>query len=150
MIFREATINDLENLLTLEQEVIKAEQPFNSAIKKSKTHYYDLKKIISDNKTYLLVVQKGSDIIATGYAQIRNSKESLQHDRHSYLGFMFTATEYRGMGINKKIIDLLIKWSKSQEVNDFYLDVYSQNTAAIRAYEKSGFKPCLLEMKLHT
>lgn len=150
MIFREAQLSDLEDLLALEQKVIAAEKPFNAAIKNSKTFYYDMKKYIKDNKTYLLVVEKKHEIIATGYAQIRISKESLQHDQHSYLGFMFTAPEYRGQGINKDIIDMLVSWSKKQGVSDFYLDVYAQNTAAIRAYEKCGFKPCLLEMALHT
>jgi RimJ/RimL family protein N-acetyltransferase len=35
-----------------------------------------------------------------------------------------------------------------QGVTDFYLDVYADNPSAIRAYEKLGFKPNLVEMKM--
>jgi ribosomal protein S18 acetylase RimI-like enzyme len=52
--------------------------------------------------------------------------------------------------LNRKIIDRLIVWSIDQGVSNHYLEVYSGNSSAIRAYEKFGFKPCLIEMKLKT
>jgi ribosomal protein S18 acetylase RimI-like enzyme len=57
--------------------------------------------------------------------------------------------EYRGLGINKQILDTLIKWSKTQDVSDFYLDVYNENDAAVNAYKKLGFVKTLVEMKLN-
>ena len=148
--FREANQNDLQQLLELEQCVITAERPFNSSIKSGRTRYYDLQSLISSSNTHLLVVEYSGRIIGTGYAQIRESKSSLDHDKHSYLGFMYVTPEHRGKGINQQIVDGLIVWSKRKGVDDVYLDVYSQNRQAIRAYEKSGFEPCLVEMKLAT
>jgi len=43
----------------------------------------------------------------------------------------------------------LISWSRSRGVDHFYLDVYSENARAIRAYEKIGFKASMVEMELH-
>jgi len=43
---------------------------------------------------------------------------------------------------------LLTQWSRDKGAEALYLDVYSQNSSAIRAYEKVGFAPCLVEMKL--
>jgi RimJ/RimL family protein N-acetyltransferase len=94
------------------------------------------------------VAEDGNNIIATGYAQIRPSRQPLVYDQHSYLGFMYVAPDYRGQGINQQIIDLLVRWSQEQGIQECYLDVYAGNTAAIRAYEKLGFKPSLIEMKL--
>ena len=104
--------------------------------------------MITDNRSHLVVAEDADKIIGTGYAQIRSSKESLQHDSHSYLGFMYVSSGYRGKGINNRIIDLLVSWSRTQGVKDCYLDVYSGNSSAIRAYEKIGFEPSLVEMKL--
>ena len=61
---------------------------------------------------------------------------------------MFVKPEYRGQGVNKAVLERLLAWSKDNGVADCYLDVYAENTAAIRAYEKAGFAGSLLEMKL--
>ena len=149
-IVREAKLSDLSALLELEQCVVDAERPFNPSIKTDKAHYYDLNHLISSKDSHLIVVESANTIIATGYAQIRPSKASLKHAKHSYLGFMYVSPEYRGHGINQKVMDSLIAWSRNQGVADFYLDVYYQNDSAIKAYQKAGFEPSIIEMKLST
>lgn len=144
---REANLNDLEQLLALEQCLIESERPFDSSIKSEKTSYYDLENMVLADDTYLIVIELENEIVATGYVQIRHSKESFQHEQHAYLGLMFVMPEYRGQGINKRIMDELMDWSQRKGVSDFYLEVYPQNESAIKAYEKAGFKPSLLEMK---
>ena len=148
MNYRKATLRDISQLLDFEQCVIDSERPFNPLIKAKQASYYDIEDLITSSSSHLLVAEDKNSIIGTGYAQIRKSKLYLKHDIHSYLGFMYVSPNYRGQSINKHIIDRLITWSKSKGAKDFYLDVYSQNTSAIRAYEKVGFKPCLVEMKL--
>jgi ribosomal protein S18 acetylase RimI-like enzyme len=147
--YREAAPSDLPQLLNLEQLVIEAERPFNATIKPGKTFYYDLDQLISSEDSYLVVVENEESIVGTGYAQIRESKAAFAHQTHSYLGFMYVSPDYRGRGINQKLIDRLIIWSKGKGAEDFYLDVYAENEAAIRAYEKVGFSPCMIEMKLN-
>lgn len=146
--YREAEIGDLGQLYALEQEVVEAERPFNSSIKTGHPTYYDIEALVSGVDSCLLVAEDGGVVIATGYAQIRSSKASLEHDYHAYLGFMYVSSAHRGQGINKRIINTLIAWSQTQGVSDYYLDVYSGNTSAIRAYEKMGFEPSMIEMKL--
>ena len=148
MQFRQATLSDVNVLLALEQAVVDAERPFNSAIKAQGARYYDIPALITDDDSYLLVAEDNGAIVATGYVQIRQSKPSLEHNVHGYLGFMYVAPAYRGMGFNKQIIDTLMAWAESKQVFDFYLDVYADNRAAINAYEKVGFQPSMLEMKL--
>ena len=149
MIFRQATHNDLPALLALEQAVVEAERPFNDAIKPNSATYYDLPDLIDSEQSLLLVAEQKGEVVATGYGQIRPSKASLVHESHCYLGFMFVAPHFRGKGLNQQILDKLIAWSKNLDVNHFYLDVYAQNHAAIRAYEKAGFTSNMIEMKLN-
>lgn len=146
--FREARVDDLQRLLALEQCVVEAERPYNSSIKSESAIYYDLETLISSDDAYLLVVEAENEIIGTGYAQIRNSKVSLEHDQHAYLGFMYVEPQYRGQGLNPKIVEELVLWSKRKGISNFYLDVYAENDSAVRAYEKVGFEPSLMEMKL--
>lgn len=148
MQIRQATLSDVNALLALEQAVVDAERPFNSAIKAQGARYYDIPALITDDDSYLLVAEDNGAIVATGYVQIRQSKPSLEHNVHGYLGFMYVAPAYRGMGLNKQIIDTLMAWAESKQVFDFYLDVYADNRAAINAYEKVGFQSSMLEMKL--
>jgi len=146
---RKALLRDKPVLLEFEQRVLEAERPYNSTIKLEDAFYYDLENLLTSNKSHLLVAEVKDTVVGSGYAQIRASKQSLTHDVHSYLGFMYVAPEYRGRGINRRIVEGLIQWSKSQGISDCYLDVYSDNEAAIRAYEKVGFVNSMIEMKLN-
>jgi GNAT superfamily N-acetyltransferase len=148
IVIRKASLKDQTVLLGLEQQVIEAERPFNSSIKPTNAAYYDLKDLLTSDAAQVLVAECEAQIIATGYAQIRGSKQSLNHDKHAYLGFMFVAEDHRGLGINKQILQRLIDWSKTQGITDLYLDVYDGNEAAVRAYEKAGFVKSMVEMKL--
>ncbi|WP_144207467.1 GNAT family N-acetyltransferase [Shewanella donghaensis] len=149
LIIRKATSEDKVELLSLEQKVVEAERPYNASIKTKNATYYDLNHLLLDDDSNLLVAEINGVIIGSGYGQIRGSKKSLEHSTHTYLGFMYVEIEYRGLGINKMIMDNLIDWSKNRGVVDLYLDVYDANDAAIRAYKKVGFTKTLVEMKIN-
>lgn len=149
MITREATEKDLEILLEFEQGVITAERPFNSTLIEGEIHYYDLKFLIQSPDATVIVAEENNEVIASGYALIKKSEKYYnQFEEYSYLGFMYVKPEHRGKGINKVITDELISWSKSRGISEVRLDVYAQNESAIKAYEKAGFEPHLLTMRL--
>ena len=148
MELRAATLDDIEALLVLEQGVIEAERPFNAAIKAEGATYYDLHTLINEPHHNVIVAELEGRIIASGYVSIRDSRACFSHTRHGYLGFMYVNPDYRGQGINKRIMDNLLSWAKDQGVEAFYLDVYAENQAAIKAYEKLGFKSSKIEMQL--
>jgi GNAT superfamily N-acetyltransferase len=145
---RSALISDKVNLLHLEQQVIEAERPYNNSIKPNNAAYYDMDNLLTSERSKLVVAEHNNQIIGTGYVQIRESKKSLKHKQHGYLGFMYVDADFRGLGVNKQIMENLIEWAKIEGITDFYLDVYRDNDAAIRAYEKVGFTQSMVEMKL--
>jgi GNAT superfamily N-acetyltransferase len=145
---RKARLDDLEILRRFEQGVIAAERPFDSTLKNGHIHYYDLEKMILASHIEILVAEAGSEIIGSGYARIENAKPYLQHSQHAYLGFMYVLPDHRGKGVNKKIIEALKQWSISQNVSEMRLDVYYPNLSAIQAYEKAGFTPHMIEMRM--
>jgi len=149
MITREATEQDLEILLQFEQGIVAAERPFNSTLIEGEIHYYDLKHLIQSPDATVIVTEENDEIVASGYALIKKSEKYYnQFEKYSYLGFMYVKPEHRGKGINKVITDELVSWSKSRGISEVRLDVYAQNESAIKAYEKAGFEPHLLTMRL--
>jgi len=148
MIIRSATLNDIEELLIFEQGIIDAERPMDITLKKEDTHYYNLPYMIEEPNIELLVAEIEGELVSCGYARIVKARECFQYDRFSYLGFMFTKNEHRGKGINKKIMDALYDWTRSQRVHEVRLEVYPSNPAAIKAYEKAGMKECLVTMRV--
>ena len=140
--------DDLVVLLHFEQAMIAAERPFDPAISaKGDIRYYDLEQLLGSADVELVVAEADGAIIGCGYARIEASKAFLRHERHSYLGFMYVLPEYRGKGVNKAVLDALEKWSVSHGINVMQLEVYSQNSPAIRAYEKAGFNSTVIEMR---
>ena len=145
---RQASLEDLPDLLKLEQNIIDSERPYDPYIKEDNVSYYDIPELISDAGSHLVVVESGNEIIGSGYAQIRPSKPCLTHEKHCYLGFIYLKPVHRGKALGHKIIDKLKKWGVSKGMQHFQLGVYAENKSAIRAYEKAGFKNVSVMMEL--
>jgi GNAT superfamily N-acetyltransferase len=145
---REAIENDIAELRQLEQELIEFERSFDACIKEADVTYYDLASLIADSNSAVFVAESNAEIIASGYAQIRQSKSYLDPELYCYLGFIYVEPQSRGHGLSTKILDSLTDWARSLGVKYFCLDVYSENSGAIRAYQKYGFKPLTVKMEL--
>ncbi|NQZ23396.1 MAG: GNAT family N-acetyltransferase [Colwellia sp.] len=148
MIIRQAVAGDLKKLAEFEQGLISAERPFDNTLNADPIHYYNFEKLMNNDNTYLVVAEVENQLIACGYARIEKAKPYVNYRFYSYLGFMYVAPEHRGKGVNQKIIDALAHWSKEQGITMMHLDVFSENLAALRAYNKAGFKANLVEMRL--
>ncbi|EAR00717.1 GNAT family N-acetyltransferase [Maribacter sp. HTCC2170] len=145
---RTATLGDLSVLLEFEQGVIEAERPFDITLANDPITYYDLKDMILRDDASVVIAEIGGEIVSSGYALIKQARHYLNHNEYAYLGFMFTLPEYRGKGINGRIIEELKDWSYSKGLKEIRLTVYDENNSAISAYEKMGFKKHIIEMRL--
>ena len=145
---RRAIEADIETLLVFEQEIIAVERPFDNTLKEGEIHYYDLIKLISAKRAEVLVAVVNNEIVGSGYAKTLPAEPFQKYTEYAYLGFMYVKPEFRGQGINQKILNGLIDWAKSQNLTEIRLEVYDKNTRAKNSYLKAGFKPNLLEMRL--
>lgn len=148
LVIREARLADMPTLLKYEQGVIEYERTLNADIRKEDVKYYNLKSLITGRNSVVFVGEIDGEIIATGYALIKEGLAQFTYNRYTYLGFMYVVPEHRGKGVNAKIIDAAMDWSKTREIDLLRLDVYSQNESAIKAYKKLGFESEMQEMKL--
>lgn len=144
---RPAENADLPKLAEFLQFLVEAERPFDVTLKEGEIFYYSISDLIADQATQIMVVENNNQIIGCGYAQIRSAKTYEKHEVFGYLGFMFVSPEFRGKGINGLLLDELKKWILSQGITEVRLQVYSENDAAVKAYEKAGFKKLLTTMR---
>lgn len=145
---RQATLEDLPVLLDFEQEIIKAERPFDVTIREDPVSYYDLKQMVQDPEAQVVVADSDGKLVASGYAIPKRARPYLGHEYYAYLGFMYTNPQYRGLGINAQIVDELKQWAVKKGFKEIRLTVYNDNLPAIKAYEKVGFKKHIIEMRL--
>jgi ribosomal protein S18 acetylase RimI-like enzyme len=145
---REAVTSDLATLLQFEQSLIEAERPFDPTIRSGPLHYYDLKEFIVNKEAKVVVAVVDGKIVSSGFGIVKTARSYLNHEQYAYLGFMFTLPEYRGRGINGKIVEELTNWARSKGLVEVRLTVYQDNTPAIAAYEKVGFKKHIIEMRM--
>ncbi len=148
IIIRTANLSDLSILLEFEQGIIEAERPLDETLKLGKISYYDIRQMILEPETEVALAEINGEIIGSGYAKIIEAKPYYTFEKYAYLGFMFTNPDFRGLSINSNIIDYLKNWCISKNIKEIRLDVYDTNIAAIKSYEKNGFKKDMVNMRL--
>jgi len=145
---RSALLEELPILLEFEQGIITAERPYDPTLANDPISYYNIKELIESKNAEVIVALIDDKIIASAYAKIVKAKSYFKHSHYAYLGFMFTEPNYRGQGINQKIIKKLNLWAKSKNLNEVRLQVYEENNSAVRAYQKVGFKKYMVTMRM--
>lgn len=146
---RSARAADLPKLLEFEQGIILAERPYDETLKPDPISYYDVGAMISSTDAEVAVAERNGALIASGYAQKKASRHYVSPPFHAYIGFLYVVPEERGKGINKQVLDHLFDWARANELPEIHLTVYPENASAIRAYEKTGFEPYILEMRMN-
>lgn len=148
LLIRDAEERDLPLLKAFEQQLIIAERPFDPTIRQDPVSYYDLGEYIKAENVKIVVAELHGELVSSGYAYAKTARTYLDHEQYAYLGFMYTRPEYRGKGINRKIVEILKDWALEQGLLELRLTVYQENVPAIKAYEKAGFKGHINEMRL--
>lgn len=148
-IVRKAKIEDLPVLMEFMKGLVDAERPMDPTIKDGNVVYYDLSEIMMNEESDLYVLELNNELVASGYAKIKDDRPYLKHAKQGYLGFMFVPEKHRGNGYNKLIMDVLLQWCKKRNISEIRLDVYQDNPSAIRAYEKIGMKKHLINMRMN-
>ncbi len=145
---RAAIKEDLPTLLEFEQGIVAVERAFDVTLREGEIHYYDLAKILDNENAQVLVVESDAEIVAAGFVEILAAEAINKYDRYSSFRFMYVKEAHRKKGLNKMILDGLIAWSDARNIKEIKLDVYAENTAALNAYFKAGFKKTMVEMHL--
>lgn len=145
---RPATIKDLTTLLVFEQGVIEAERPLDPFLKKGEMRYYDIPKLITEENTQLVVAVCKGELVSSGYIRIEETRGYDKNPLKGYIGFMYVKPTFRGNKISNMVLVSLQEWAKTKGLKELRLDVYHNNLAAIKSYERFGFKNSMVDMRM--
>ena len=145
---RRATSADLDAILRFQQGVVDAERPYDSTLKDGAIRYYDFEQLLNSEQVHFVIAEVDGVAIGCGFARIDTAKPYVKHDRVGYLGLMYVEPAYRGRGVNSAVMVELQRWCRAQRVGELRLEVYPGNASAVKAYEKAGFMPQMLEMRM--
>jgi GNAT superfamily N-acetyltransferase len=147
---RTATLNDITTLRAFEQGVIVAERPFDNTIGPDPLQYYDLEAMMAATHIELVVAVLDGEIVGSGYARIEDGLPFVNYKQHVYIGFMYVVPHHRGKGIAHAVVEALRRWALQRGITEMRLEVYYDNTPAIKSYEKAGFSKLLITMRKPT
>ena len=100
-----------------------------------------------NNDIYLFVEVINNKIVATcGLQVIEYMPQGIGNGIKGYICDVFTLNEYRKKGIQTNLIKNVLEYAKENYITD--LSLSSDNSDAIRIYQKFGFKQDELIMKL--
>lgn len=145
---RKATAEDILVLKQFEQGIIEAERPYSPIIKPDPTYYHDIEGMLSNPLVDLIVAVVNGKPVACGFARIEQSEHYYTTGQHAYLGMMYVSPDYRRKGINTMIIEALKELVAQRGIKELWLEVFSGNESAIKAYEKAGFEHHMIQMRM--
>jgi ribosomal protein S18 acetylase RimI-like enzyme len=145
---RPATLNDLEILLEFEQGVVAAEKPLDTFLGTGKLTYYNIPELINEVNTHFVVAVSNQELVGSGYIKIEESNSYHKNPKHGYVGFIFVKPSFRGKKISTLVLESLKIWAKEKDLKELRLDVYSNNSNAIKSYDSFGFTKSLVNMRI--
>ncbi len=145
---RRASLEDLATIVEFHRGVVLAERPFDSTLKSGDIRYYDLEGLLRADNVWFAIAEAQGVPAGCGFVRIDTAKPYLNYPRVGYLGLMYVAPAHRGRGVNGLIIEALKAHCRARGVLELHLDVYPDNANAVRAYQKAGFAPYMLEMRM--
>lgn len=98
--------------------------------------YWENRLRADEHTTIFLAEQAGRLIGMTGIYR----RESLKTRHSADILSVFVHPEWRGLRIAEALIEACADWAKARQVKMLKLGVNASNTAAVRCYERCGFK----------
>lgn len=148
---RKATLKDIEILDSLQNKLGQHEKKFHPMIKKKgKIRYHTLKdfrELIKSKNALVLIAEINGKVIGSGFCRIlKNTADWSIYDKRAIIRQVFVEEKYRRKGIGGKIIEKLVEWLHKRKIYDIRVMVLSENSNAVNAYLKYGFKGYIYEM----
>lgn len=124
--------DDLDDTLALigavaaERRWIRAEPGFDQ-----ERYLNRWRKMMYDESAVLLVAEVDDRVI--GFADLHPDKQ------HGHLLAMFVAEPFRGRGVGKALLNVVLTWARGRALPRISLHVFPHNERAIRLYRSAGF-----------
>lgn len=144
MKIRKATNKDLDILTHFWFEEEKSNKRFHKHMKLRKNAreliYNFLRESFNKHDYICLIAEDNMDILGVIQGHIAKGYFLYDTDKFGHLATIFVKEEYRRKGIAKKLIERMMKWFKSKNIETVDLYVYSQNKDALKTWKRLNFR----------
>ena len=135
---RKAGLQDLESLtsFTLEEALEAEGRELHAG-----TVREGIKECLQDPSIAQYWVLVSSEQEPAGCVSLIRERSDWLAGYYGWIQSMYLSPELRGMDLMRVLLDAVLEQAKRERLNDLRLYVHQDNTPAIKAYLKNGFKP---------
>jgi len=98
-------------------------------------------------KRKALIAEQDGEVIGFLLGEIQKRPPIFKSSDQAFLDSICVVENRRNQGIGGLMLDSFSKWAREKGVPHIMLNVVVENTAAIRLYEKHGFKTMILSQR---
>ena len=152
MNIRKATINDLNKICDLNNELFELEiANYDSTLVREWPYTKYGIEYFTDmiNNDYVIIAEDDDSVVGFLAGSI-NKQKSYELVQYGEIDCLYIKEEYRGKGIGKKFIDTFKEYCKSYNVDNFKVVASFKNKKAINFYHKMGFCDFDLTLTINT
>ena len=98
----------------------------------------------------MLLILAMSDDRAVGYGLAFDVSEHPfmpEWRRSGYITQLYVTSEHRGRGVGQRMVDSILAWMRSRDVQSVQLNAGVGETGAQEFWHKQGFEPCRVRMR---
>jgi len=149
---REAANSDLPNLGRLGALLVQEHHDFDprrflAAKNRTPQDYASfLGARLNDRNAVILVAETKGETIGYAYGEIEGYDYMSLRGPAGVLNDLIVDPAHRGRGLGRLLLDEIISRLKSRGVPRIVLSTAAKNKAAQRLFERSGFRPTMIEM----
>jgi len=149
--FRNATVDDLDSLVTLWCESSSYHEEIESRFKFAAdaaewTKKYFSNQLLKDEVTFFVAIDTDS-IIGFIEAQMMEKPPVHAQRRIGYIGSLYVRPKYRRTGIGSQLWFLARDWLITKNASKFQLSVAVKNPDGIKFWKRLGFKELMFQME---
>lgn len=100
------------------------------------------KKVISNPNFYFYVIKENETNLGYAWIEIKEYQENafMKAYKSIFVHQLSISTEHRNKGLGVQLMDKINEVAKENDIRKIELDYWTDNEAAQRFYEKTGFK----------
>ena len=111
------------------------------------THF---RETMTATDTKVLVALEKGRVVGYVMAMIRKSSPAWKREKYGYIEEMAVTADYRRHGIGTQMLDKILDWFKSENLDMIELSVAAKNKVGYSFWKKHGFKDYLHHLYLKT
>lgn len=145
-IIRKAVSEDLDQLvamqtamISLDQELRPDDSRYEQVGEANKIWRQSAETKISDENSLILVAESNGTIVGYTMCWINERPPIFAQQKYDYLADSFVQESYRGRGLMRGFLNNITTWLNSHGIHYLELGVDSNNTNAIRVWQRYGF-----------